>query len=95
MRRSSFTIKCLCLATALLAGGTAAAQMGPDVIVVDLPSTRHWGQVGSQHAYSVGTTSCNIGDVDLRWEANNNWHPVIGQNLYRLKDGRIELEFRG
>ena len=91
MRRSSFTIKCLCLATAVLAGGTATAQMGPDVIVVDLPNTRHWGQVGSQHAYSVGTTSCNIGDVDLRWEADNNWHPVIGQNLYRLKDGRIEL----
>ena len=82
MRGSLFTIRCLCVTMALLAGGSAAAQkMGPDVIVVDLPSTSHRGQVGSQHSYSVGTTSCNIGDVDLRWERNNNWHPVIGQNL--------------
>ena len=79
---------CLCLAAVIAA--PALAQITPDVIVADLHNTRHWGRIGDLHAYSVGTVACNIGFQDLRWEANNQWHPVIGQNLYRLKDGRIE-----
>ncbi len=68
--------------------GTASA--GPDVIVGDLPSVAHYGAIGGIRAYSVGTTSCNIGDEDLLWIANNNQHPVIGQNMYRIVDGRID-----
>src|SRR5262249_2976039 len=37
-----------------------------------------------------GTTSCNLGNVDLSWISNINQHPVIGQNIYRLKNGRFE-----
>ncbi|MCH9648920.1 MAG: hypothetical protein K0U98_11830 [Deltaproteobacteria bacterium] len=64
--------------------------IGPDVIVGVLPGTSSFGQVGNIVSYSVGTTSCNKGDAELRWEANNNNHPVIGQNLYRLKNDRLE-----
>lgn len=66
------------------------AQRGPDVIVGDLPSVQFWGSVGGIHAYSVGTTSCNVGDMDLDWISSTPSHPVIGQNMFRLKDGRIE-----
>lgn len=66
------------------------AGAGPDVIVGDLPSVAHYGAVGGVRSYAVGTTSCNIGDEDLLWIANNNRHPVIGQNLYRIVDGRID-----
>ncbi|MCH7870606.1 MAG: hypothetical protein IID33_02795 [Planctomycetes bacterium] len=90
MRDNSSKRILLCFAAVLVAGAPALAQVGPDVMVADLHNTAYWGRIGDLHSYSVGTVSCNIGDVDLRWEANNEWHPVIGQNLYRLKDGRIE-----
>ena len=38
------------------------AQVGPDVIVGALPDTAYHGRIGDIHAYSVGTTSCNIGE---------------------------------
>ena len=72
-----------------VAGGCTPST-GPDVIVGDLFGITKWGTVGSITAYSIGTESCNIGDVPLLWDRDTNLHPVIGQHLYRLKDGRFE-----
>jgi hypothetical protein len=74
---------------ASLAGVASVQAAGPDVIVGDLPSTAGYGagtNASGQaiHAYSVGTTSCNVGDTPLNWWANWNEHPVIGQNMYRI-----------
>jgi len=76
-------------------GGTAS--VGADVIVGALPNVMSFGTVGGISAYAVGTTSCNLGDVGLLWCDVDvpglcvaNQHPVIGQNFYRLKDGRLE-----
>lgn len=67
-------------------GGT-----GADVMVGELEgSIQSYGNAGGYYAYSVGTTSCNIGTAELLWIASTNQHPVIGQNMYRLKDGRFE-----
>jgi len=66
-------------------GGT-----GADVIVGDLVGTQSYGNSGGYYAFSVGTTSCNIGTEELLWISSTNEHPVIGQNMYRLKDGRFE-----
>ena len=65
-------------------------SIGPDVIVGAVPSVNHWGSVGTIHSYSIATTSCNIGDSDLLWISSTNEHPVIAQNMFRLKDGRLE-----
>jgi hypothetical protein len=75
---------------------------GPDVTVIYLSTTTsNLGASGGIRAYAIGTTSCNIGDKDVNWcdETNgcsggnvsltNAQHPVIAQNLYRLKDGRF------
>ncbi len=73
--------------------GLSAALAGPDVIVGDLHQVmRHSNnpQSPGQQSYSVGTVSCNIGDTNLQWLANVNKHPVIGQNLFRYKNGRFE-----
>ena len=88
-RRSSVLAACV-VALTFAASAAFGQGQGPDVIVGDLHQTTHWGAVGNIHAYSVGTISCNVGTEDLLWESWNNRHPVIAQNLYRLKDGRIE-----
>jgi hypothetical protein len=71
-----------------------AAQPGgdatPDVIVGDIYQLRTWGSLSNQTAFSIGTISCNIGTARLDWIASTPVHPVIAQNLYRVRDGRIE-----
>ncbi len=81
----------LALAAMLCAAGVSVGQsVGPDVIVGDLYDLDYYGSVGGVHAFAVGTISCNMGTQNVSWQANNNQHPVIGQNMYRLKDGRFE-----
>lgn len=65
---------------------TTAAQ-GPDVIVGDLPDLINYVPAGGFHAYSFGTTSCNVGTATLSWVSNTNAHPVIAQQMYRVRDG--------
>jgi len=77
--------------------GAPRGVIGPDVIVGDLHNITSWGSVGGTTAFSVGTTSCNVGDQNLNWTDTNdqNLHPVIGQNLLRyreLPDGTSRFE---
>lgn len=69
----------------------SAFAAGPDVIVGDLYSLTDYDRLGDTAALAVGTISCNAGTAELNWYAlPNNQHPVIGQNFYRLKDGRLQ-----
>ncbi len=77
-------------ALSLFATAVLNAQVGPDLVLQDIYATERWGQVGDVVAYSIGTEICNFGDEDGEWIASSNQHPVIAQNLYRLKDGRME-----
>ena len=74
----------LCIAAGALCGTATAGGIGPDVIVGDLPSVQFYGETGGIRAYSVATTSCNIGDEVLEWFDGTNRHPVIGQTMYRV-----------
>ncbi len=73
----------------------AGGSNGPDVTVIELPDIDNHGSVGGVQAYSVGTNSCNVGTEPVWWcDENRSYcddaqHPVIGQNMYRLKDGRF------
>ncbi len=62
---------------------------GPDVIVGDINGISNYTAVGSIKAYSIGTTSCNIGTVNLQWFAAQNRHPVIPQDIYRFTPGTL------
>ncbi len=64
--------------------------VGPDVIVGVLYSVGNYSNFGGTDAFSFGTVSCNIGSQNLQWVAATNQHPVIGQNVFRLKNGRFE-----
>ncbi len=70
------------------------SAVGPDVIVGDLTGPSNYAMTGALDAISIGTTSCNLGDVWLNWIAGNNQHPVIGGNLYRyrVQDGAGRFE---
>ncbi|MAY75481.1 MAG: hypothetical protein CMJ31_12360 [Phycisphaerae bacterium] len=79
-----------CIALCAAAGAAVAGGTGPDVIVGDLTGPTQWGVVNGISSYSIGTTSCNVGTAELDWISNSNRHPVIGQNIFRIIDGRIE-----
>jgi len=81
---------CLCSQSSRAIAQCTNPTQGPDVIVGDLIDIGQYGKVGNISAYDIGTTSCNIGNVNVKWIASTNEHPVIAQNMYRLKDGRFE-----
>ncbi len=70
--------------------GCMNPAVGPDVIVGVIPDIQNWGSTSGMGSYSLATTSCNTGDAELLWISNNTQHPVIGQNIYRLENGRFE-----
>jgi hypothetical protein len=69
---------------------TACPTRGPDVWVGDLIDVAYYGTSGGVAAYAVGTDACNLGDVPVGWYSGSNRHPVIAQNMYRLRNGRFE-----
>ena len=75
---------------------TVAGVDGPDVIVLSLPGMKHYGVAPDPNtgeyisAFAVATTSCNIGDEPLLWIPNTNQVPMIGQNMFRLRNQRFE-----
>ncbi|NBQ14286.1 MAG: hypothetical protein EBU31_06675, partial [Proteobacteria bacterium] len=75
-------------------GGTSASQAGPDVIVGAIMDVAKYGSNTVNGtvimAYAFGTTSCNVGSQELDWYGGTSNHPVIPQNAYRIKNGRIE-----
>lgn len=91
--------RCLVVAAVIgLTGGIAHAgnSPGPDVIVSIISTGNdytYYGSSGGIHAYAFATTSCNIGTQVLNWfdaGPNNDLHPVIAQNMFRLKNNRLE-----
>ncbi len=86
------------LATAGVFGISGSAFGQADVIVGDLAGPgnpggagpRYVGSSGTIGVYSIGTTSCNIGNVPLNWFSNGTDHPAIIYNMYRLDNGRFE-----
>ena len=100
-RRAVLAVGGLSLLGGVLVAVGGFALTGPDVRVFAFPdvSTYPADVVDGFAAYSIGTTSCNRGDAPMNWcrastgcapGAGPADHPLIGQNLYRLKGGRFE-----
>ena len=70
-------------------GGIAGS--GADVAVCTLPEFSTYPRLGDIHSFSLATNSFNVGDEDLQWVSSSSNHPVIAQNMYRIKGGRIEM----
>ncbi len=67
---------------------------GPDIVVSKIAflngGQSSWGREGGISANSFDTTACNIGDQPASWDTASAFHPIITQNVYRLKSGRFE-----
>ncbi len=72
--------------------------LGPDVIVGDITGPSNYTGDGTVEAFSIGTTSCNIGNIGVMWISSTNHHPVVGQSLFKLRilaDGSSRFEQLG
>jgi len=49
-----------------------------------------WGTIDGISAYSIGASTCNLGTCWANWFVNTEQHPVFAENLFRLKNGRLE-----
>lgn len=88
MRLMSITAAVTCVLSMLVTPASAQTvcnRTGPDVIVGDVSDVSNYASSGGIEALALGTTSCNPGSVGLNWIWNTNQHPVIAQNLYKLK----------
>jgi hypothetical protein len=62
----------------------------PDVIVGAIFDRAVYGTSAGATGFAIGTESCNIGTCHLDWLSGTPFHPVIGQNMFRLMDGRFQ-----
>jgi hypothetical protein len=88
-RVSSKLIACACVLVGLPGLSARGGEVGPDVVYSDCQSVWMWGAIGGVRAYSLGTSTCNIGDMNLLWGSSNNGTPAMGMNAYRLHGGRL------
>jgi len=77
----------LCACIALGVQSRVHAQPVPDIVYSDCTSVAHYGPIGTKHAYSLGSSTCNIGDANAHWTSSGS--PALAMNMYRLKDGRL------
>jgi hypothetical protein len=101
-RRILIVAGCVAALAALLGAAGDSVQAGtttgPDVTVFTFTDIGSYGSADGFAAYAVGTTSCNRGDTPVNWCSFDGCaagvdaedHPVIAQNLYRLKNARFE-----
>ena len=90
MRKFSFVA--VVLSVVWCSGLFAQGTIGPDVTVSNTGSIQLWGEVNGIAGYSAASTSCNRGDAIAEWEADDNTHPLIGSQMYRVDaQGRLDL----
>ena len=62
----------------------------PDMVLGDVTGVTRWNTIGGITAYSLGSTTCNVGTCWLNFDGSEPNHPVVAQNMYRLYHGRLE-----
>ncbi|MHC5113175.1 MAG: hypothetical protein ACYTGP_01945 [Planctomycetota bacterium] len=87
-RRAAGLAAAVCLPALLLAAPAAHGQGDLRVTLVG-PDFENWESV-DHRAYAVGHVTCNQGTEQMQWHPATPNHPVLAQNMFRLKDGRLE-----
>jgi len=79
----------LAISPAIAGGNSCDPGEEPDVIVGAIFDHAKYGTANGATGFAIGTESCNIGTCELDWLSGTPFHPVIGQNMYRLHNGRF------
>jgi hypothetical protein len=88
----------LCVAGLAMPTGAIAQpgclRPGPDVIVGDINGVANFAPAGDVDAFALGVTLCNIGSAPVLYSFNTNQHPLVTENMYRLRtvDGATRFE---
>ncbi|MEK6676096.1 MAG: hypothetical protein AABZ47_10640, partial [Planctomycetota bacterium] len=64
--------------------------IGPDLIIGQLVDVSNYVSSDGIDAFAISPETCNIGSNGVMWTAGTNQHPVYGQGMFRLKNGRME-----
>jgi hypothetical protein len=80
----------LLLAAAALTGLASAQDLAISKIANNTSDFAYYGTSNGIAAYSMGTTSCNVGNQIVAWGNSQGPPPVIAQNFFKIQDGRIE-----
>jgi len=68
-----------------------AAATRADLTFCSLDTFSYRGRSGDLAAFSMTTTSWNVGNIPLAWWRAPDWrHPYIVMNIYRIRDDRFE-----
>jgi hypothetical protein len=65
-------------------------SVGPDLVGGEIVGVKRFGTVNEVTGYALGFVACNFGTEPIHWNGSTASHPVVAQNLYRLKSGRFE-----
>jgi len=84
-----------CMSAALPASAQSNAQVGLDVSLSALGGLSYRGRTGTwpngENALSMSTTACNVGTVNVPWQAPMKTnHPMISFLVVAERDGRLE-----
>jgi hypothetical protein len=87
-KQLTFALSLLSLcALPTLAQDLTVTAIGDDV---DGRNIEYYGNDDGVLSYNFTATICNGGDQPVAMGGRTEAHPVVGQNLYRIMDGRIE-----
>lgn len=71
--------------TLVPAVNTCGSGVGPDLITGDITSIFNATAAGGLDAFTLGTTSCNIGNALVSWQGPTAMHPVMSETAYKYK----------
>jgi hypothetical protein len=67
--------------------GNPDMRAGGDVVYQNISDVGNHGVVGAYMAFSLGTSTCNIGNQNINWLDDGT--PGVGFNAYKLNNGRL------
>ena len=90
LKRNLLLAASLLVTPNLYAQDVAVSRLGQDSNS-NAADYNYYGTSGGKVAYSIATTSCNVGSVVIQWNPSARQAPAISTNMFRVYDNKIEM----